>query len=117
MLSDEMLHFYTGLENYSKFMVVLECLGLAAYHLNYYYGPEPSISVEDQILLTLMKLRRHSPHQELRFLFALNDKQVSTWINFMSCQWEEIEWWPVKELIQYYTPSDFKKKFQISELL
>ncbi|KAL3852885.1 hypothetical protein ACJMK2_016492 [Sinanodonta woodiana] len=35
--------FYTGLENYSNFTFVLDTLGVAAYHLNYYDGTLPNI--------------------------------------------------------------------------
>ena len=114
-LSNDMLHFYTGLESYGKFVMVLNTLGPAAHNLNYYYGGSVNVSVEDQFLITLMKLRRHTPHQELCFWFGLNDKQVTnvyvTWVNFMYHQWGEIDWWPVKELVHFYAPSDFKAKF------
>ncbi|KAL3864497.1 hypothetical protein ACJMK2_006174 [Sinanodonta woodiana] len=37
------IHFYTGLENYQNFKFVLDTLGVAAYHLNYYDGTLPNI--------------------------------------------------------------------------
>ncbi|KAL3877459.1 hypothetical protein ACJMK2_035163 [Sinanodonta woodiana] len=37
------IHFYTGLENYQTFKFVLDTLGVAAYHLNYYDGILPNI--------------------------------------------------------------------------
>ena len=40
--------FYTGLENYQNFKFVLDTLGVAAYHLNYYDGTLPNIGIEDQ---------------------------------------------------------------------
>ena len=40
--------FYTGLENYEKFIGVLHTLGSAAHQLNYYHGVKPSLSLEDQ---------------------------------------------------------------------
>ena len=36
MFDDEAIHYYTGLENYSKVMFVLSTLGHAAYNLSYY---------------------------------------------------------------------------------
>ena len=100
---DDNIHFYTGLESYEKFRMVLDTLDPAAHALVYYYGVDPPISVEDQFFLTLIKLRTHPTNKELGILFCLNEKQVSnvfiTWINFMCCQWEEIEWWPSRELV------------------
>ena len=83
--------------------MVLDTLDPAAHALVYYYGVDPPISVEDQFFLTLIKLRTHPTNKELGIFFCLNEKQVSnvfiTWINFMCCQWEEIEWWPSRELV------------------
>lgn len=114
-MSNAMLHFYTGLETYLKFLMVLESLGPAASSLRYYYGSSPPLSIEDQFLVTLIKLRQHTPHQELSFWFGIDEKQITnifvTWVNFMACQWTEINWWPSRELVQFFSPSDFKQKF------
>ena len=42
------IHFYTGLETYNKFCMVLQTLGSAVNSLNYYYKIVPQLSVEDQ---------------------------------------------------------------------
>ncbi len=34
-----------------------------------------------------------------------------TWTNFMFRQWKELNIWPIKDLVHYYAPSDFKNKF------
>ena len=31
-----------------------------------------------------------------------------TWINFCYCQWQKINWWPERRLVQHYCPADFK---------
>ena len=41
---DEGIHFYTGLQNYDKFLMVLHTLGPAVNELNYYHGAKPHIS-------------------------------------------------------------------------
>ena len=113
--SDDQLHYFTGLESYRKFCLVLDTLGPAALELNYLYGPPPALSVEDRFLLTLVKLRLHSANAELSIQFDIPEKQVSnvfiTWINFMYVQWEEINWWPSRELVHYLAPSGFSEKF------
>jgi hypothetical protein len=47
-LDPKAFHYYTGLENYDKFYMILCTLGPAAYNLNYFSGVKPSLSVEDQ---------------------------------------------------------------------
>jgi len=115
LLDNDALHYYTGLETAEKFIFVLSTLGPAVHSLVYYYNTIPPLTVEDQFLLTLIKLRTHPTNKELSFLFGVNEKLVSnvfiTWINFMYCQWTEIDWWPSRELVRYYTPSHFSQKF------
>ena len=115
VIDPKSMHCYTGLENFDKFIIVLSTLGSAAHNLNYFFGGKPSLVVEDQFFLTLIKLRLHKPHQELSILFGISEKQVAnifiTWINFMYLQWSEINWWPSRELVSYYMPSDFKSKY------
>ena len=68
---DASIHFYTGLETYKKFCMVLTTLGSAAYQLHYYYNVKPQLSIEDQFLLTLIKLRPHPTKQIKSLLYFL----------------------------------------------
>lgn len=112
---DAGIHFYTGLETYVKFYMVLRTLGPAAYCLNYIYHKVTNISVSDQFFLVLIKLRRHRTNFDLSRFFNVSEKTVSnvfyTWILFMSKQWREVDIWPPKSLVNYFCPSDFKLKF------
>lgn len=114
-MDEKAIHFYTGLETHAKFKMVLHSLGEAAYHLVYYRGSKPHLSIEDQFLLTLIKLRTHPTNTELGLYFAIDLMQVSniviTWVNFMYHQWKEINWWPKRELVRFYSPSEFSKSF------
>lgn len=47
-LDPKTMHYYTGLETYEKFVMVLDTLGSAAYDLNYFLGKKPTLLVEDQ---------------------------------------------------------------------
>lgn len=111
----EGLNYYSGLEDYDKFKFVLQTLGQAAYHLNYYYCRVEQISVEDQFFMTLVKLRRKKTNFELSRLFGTSEYMVTnifvTWINFMYRQWNELQIWPERDLVRYYAPTDFKAKF------
>lgn len=73
---DAGIHFYTGLETYVKFYMVLRTLGPAAYCLNYIYHKVTNISVSDQFFLVLIKLRRHRTNFDLSRLFNVSEKSV-----------------------------------------
>lgn len=110
------VHFYTGLECYEKFLLVYRSLGPAVNHLNYVYGKPPdTITPINRFFLTLIILRERKTYYELSLSFELTEKQVYnifiTWIRFMSLQWKEIPQWPDKELVKFYCPHDFKRKF------
>ena len=116
MHDDDAVHFYTGLESYEKFLFVFRSLAPGVNHLKYYYGKTPTdITVINRFFLTLIVLRERKTYYELSLMFNTTKKQVSnifvTWIRFMRLQWSEISQWPEKDLVQFYAPRDFKKKF------
>lgn len=108
------MQFYTGLKNYNVFMDVFTSLGPAVSKLNYIYS-NPSIVGEDQMFLTLVKLRTYKTNYELSLLFKITELEVYsvfvTWIRFMSLQWQEINIWPEREVVHFHTPTDFQRKF------
>ena len=109
------MHYFTGLENYDKFCFVLYTLGPAAHHLRYIYAQNYKISVEDQFFLVLIKLRCHTQNFELSRMFSLSETDVydifCTWVRFASIQWREISIWPSRDIVRFYCPTDFRKKF------
>lgn len=110
---DAGIHFYTGLETYVKFCMVLRTLGPAAYCLNYIYHKVTNISVPDQFFLVLSKLRRHRTNFDFSRLFNISEKKQMYSIHgffFMSKQWREVDIWPPKSLVHNICPSDFKLK-------
>lgn len=113
--------FYTGLSSYVNFIFVLSTLGEAAYHLNYQYNNVENLSIANQFFLTLIKLRQHKTNFELSRLFNISEFSVSniwiTWVNFMACQWRELDIWPDRDLVRYFCPSDFKLKFPTTRVI
>jgi hypothetical protein len=71
--------------------------------------------------MVLMKLRRHTPNFELSRNFKCSDIAVRniiiTWIKFMALQWQELDMWPSKELVQYFAPSGLKKLFPSTRVI
>ncbi|XP_061187005.1 uncharacterized protein LOC133195157 [Saccostrea echinata] len=109
------IHLYTGLEDITKFYFVLYTLGRVAFCLNYLYHQVISLDVPNQFFMVLIKLRRNTTNFELSRMFGVSEKVVQniiiTWINFMSRQWRQIDIWPAKELVHYFTPSGFMRSF------
>ena len=115
------LHFYTGLGTYETFVGVLGTLVPKAHELIYYHGITPSLSIEDQFFISLMKLRQHPTNFEMSRLFEISENTVTnifvTWINFMFCKWEERNWWPSSNVIKFYAPTDFNLKFPTTRVI
>ena len=81
------VHYYTGLQDYPTFFDVLASLGPSAHTLTYIHGVRPTISVPDQLFLTLIKCRRYTPNFELSRLFRISESEVYcvfvTWMKFI----------------------------------
>ena len=118
---DAAMHFYTGLENYVKVCFVLSTLGAAQHNLNYMYGSISNISVKDQFFLVLMKLRRYLTNFELSRMFSITEADVynifCTWVRFMALQWGELDIWPSRDIVRYFSPTDFKRTFPSTRVI
>ena len=113
---DKAVHFFTGLQSYKKFLFVYQTLGTAVESLSYIYGTRPTnINALNQFFLTLIILRQHKTYYEISMIFSINEKQVGnifiTWIRFLYLQWSDIPQWPSKDLVSFFTPTDFRFKF------
>ncbi|KAJ8677108.1 hypothetical protein QAD02_012895 [Eretmocerus hayati] len=119
--SEAILHF-TGLENYDKFMLVLQTLGPAAYHLKYVRNSfVGNISIPNQFFLVLWKLRRNECDLSLAIHFNISRISVGvifiTWINFMSQHWSLIDLWPSRDLVELYMPDNFKENHRSTRVI
>jgi len=115
------IHYYTGLENYEKFKFVLSTLLPTAHHLKYRWRHCNDLSVEDQFFLTCTKLRQHKANFELSRLFEISEFSVGnifvTWVNFLDKQWHELDIWPDVDMVRYFMPSDFARKFPSTRVI
>ena len=112
------VQYYTGFDNYDHFMLFLFILGPAAFNL--LYKPE-GITVQDQLFLTLMKLRQAKDDSELELMFNLKEtvvsKIINTWINFLFFQLKEIDLWPSKQVVRDTMPKGFKEQFMSTRVI
>ena len=105
------------------FWIVLSTLGPAAYELTYIYfhGCNHSLSVEDQFFMTLVKLRQHKTNFEMSRMFDVSEATITnifvTWVNFIACHQGEIDWWPSRDLVRLYSPTDCKQKFPSTRVI
>lgn len=119
--NQQAMYFYVGLESYEKFMLVLNTLMPMCNDLYYKGSKVINVSVADQLLITMIKLRRYLPDFELAFLFGISESNVAnifiTWINFMYEIWSLIDIWPNKECVKYFMPESFKRDFLATRVI
>lgn len=112
--NNRMVQYYTGFNNYSHFQLFFNILGPAVYELKYNCH---LLTPENQLFLTLMKLKQAKEDVELALFFGISESTVSivvrTWINFLFFQLKELDAyiWPSVEIVQQHMPADFAKKF------
>ncbi|KAL4720645.1 hypothetical protein ACJJTC_001811 [Scirpophaga incertulas] len=121
LIDNTAIHFYTGLENNDKFKLVLSTLCPMAYNLKYKGSQVINISIEDQFLLMLIKLRRNKCDYELSKFFGISKTLVSnifiTWLNFTYDMWSLIDIWPERQIVDYYMPAQFKKSYANTRII
>ncbi|KAL4719782.1 hypothetical protein ACJJTC_005430 [Scirpophaga incertulas] len=78
------------------------------------------LSVEDQLLMLLIKLRRNKPDFEIGKMFDVSKTEVSnvivTWINFVSDTWSLIDIWLTREMVNFYMPDNLQKDYQSTRI-
>ena len=108
----QIINYYTGFVNYQHLMYFFSCLGPAVFALSFQSG---SLSPQDEMFLTLIKLRQSKDDVELGFLFGISRPTATaifrTWLSFMYFQLREMNLWLPKEIIEETMPSDFLRKF------
>ena len=101
--------------------MVFTTFGTDVDNLLYHYGYVPSKSLHDQFFLTVMKLRRNRCNLELADDFGISEKDVTnifvTWINFLYFHFKDPNCWPSRELVHYFAPTDFYRKFPSTRII
>ena len=75
-------------------------------------GPERKLSIKDELLLTLVKLRHASSNELLADIFNISvgvaSQIFNTWIKFLAHKLRPLIYWPSKEMIHKYFPNSLK---------
>ena len=78
-------------------------------------------SVEDLLLLTLMRLKTGTHELYLAFKFEifqyLVPRILSTWIAFLSTEFDSLIYWSLPEDAQRYYPKSWKSKEYINDII
>ena len=121
MFDNRRFLFYTGLDDYDLFNLLFEHFGETVNELNYFYGTKPGMKPQEQFYMTLIKLRLAKSNYELSGLFGISEKECTnifiTWVNFMYHEFLEMPIWPSRELVSFYSPADFKRKFPSTRVI
>ena len=126
-----LMQLHTGIQNYDIFCWVLEEVSFGAHNMHYYRssgsqttkryqvedqrkpGKGRSTSAENELLLTLMRLKLDLLDEHLAFLFRISVSKVSqiisTWIPLLSKELSGLIYWPPQEIIKEAYPSCFNK--------
>ena len=117
----EGLHHYTGMESYDKFMLLLYCLGPNVVDMKYYHGRKPSLPIEDQLFVALMKLRKSVGIYDIKKYFKIDAKMITnifvTWINALDQIFIEMIESPDWDVVGFFMSGDFKAKFSNTRMI
>ena len=118
--------FYTGL-SVTAFGHLLDIIKPAAMYMSYaadvpedFAGQDPRgrprvLCVEDELLLTLIKLRHDFPESDLAVRFGVAQATVSrifsAYVRCMYFTFKDINIWPSRAMIDRFMPDSFKEKY------
>ena len=136
---DKRVKSYTGLPNKETLLALFDLLKGGASKLKYWTrndsakektyqnlnikkpGPERKLSLYEEYLLTLMRLRLGVTTQFLGDLFGVSDTTVSsifiTWITFMYFKLKVLLVFPSREKVNELMPASFKLKYPRTRII
>ena len=128
--NDESVRFYTGVPSLSCLQMLSELLRPEAEKLKYWDknkgkimkyqtsnnkkpGPKRVLRIEEEFVLTLVRLRLGLMGRHLSDIFSISSSQISrivtTWVCFLSAVFKEtLLLWPSKEEVKRNLPRSFK---------
>lgn len=107
--SDVRTKFYTGLPTYMIFTILFDLLSPLM-------KKSIKLSLKDELLLCLMKLRLNLTNEDLAYRFGVAKSTVSRifhkWLDVMYVKMKSCIRWPDKETVRQTLPNVFIKHFQ-----
>ena len=121
--NNKLFRFFTGFASYMHFLALFEFLGPVVNELNYWGSKETSrrrhrtckLDPENQMFLTVVKLRLNLKFQDLAFRFGISQAVASryftTWTCFLYHHLKELDWVPSVQQITGTLPHSFMEKY------
>lgn len=120
---DQKLAFYTGFQGLERFLVFAKFVetGFIAHKEENMQGRPSALSVEDQLLLVLCRLRVGLLEQDLAYRFGVHISTVSRvwtfWVDFLSGYLTQVDWWPTRDITQRYMPHCFLDSYPTTRVI
>ncbi|CAG2241542.1 uncharacterized protein [Mytilus edulis] len=137
--SDNLIRLHTGLASYSLFCWLLDEVSVPASNMKYYKGedshettsyqennakkpgPKRKLSLEDELLMTLMKLRLNLNQEFMASLFNVSSSLVSsiitTWISLLALELRPLIHWPTRDQLDQYYPDCYSKYGKVTAII
>ena len=122
--------FYTGLDQ-AAFHDIMKLVGDSPKRM-LYRGEEGDITKkprgrsrhvpsEDELLLTIIKLRHNFPESDLACRFGISQSSVSriftTWVSCLYFTFKEVNIWPSQANVRRFMPSSFRVKYPSTRVI
>ena len=108
---DDKVKYYTGLSSFAVLMALFNFLSV-----NLEIGNRSALSLFQQLMLVLMKLRLNVGDQDLAFRFSVNQSTISRclskWIDVMYVRLTPLVKWPERGELLKTMPMEFRKSFK-----
>lgn len=118
------LTFYTGFDSLERFLVFSKFVqtGYETYKRNQAPQGRPlSLSMDDQLLLVLSRLRVGLLEQDLAFRFGVHISTVSrvwtSWVGFLADYLSQVNYWPSRQIVTKYMPECFHEAYPSTRVI
>ncbi|CAN7944093.1 unnamed protein product [Ixodes hexagonus] len=117
------LSFYTGFDSLDRFLAFVKFIqtGYEAYKQRQAPQGRPlRLSMEDQLLLVLSRLRVGLLEQDLAYRFGVHVSTISrvwTWVWFLADYLLQVNYWPSRQIVTKYMPECFKEVYPSTQVI
>ncbi|CAN7939862.1 unnamed protein product, partial [Ixodes pacificus] len=118
------LAFYTGFESLEKFLAFVKFVqkGYDSYKQRQAPQGRPlNLSMEDQLLLVLSRLRVGLLEQDLAYRFGVHVSTVSRvwtfWVGFLADHLAQVSYWPSRQVVHEYMPECFSEVYPSTRVI
>ncbi|KAM7314781.1 uncharacterized protein ISCGN_004565 [Ixodes scapularis] len=115
---------YTGFESLERFLVFVKFVqtGYGSYKQRQAPQGRPlNLSMEDQLLLLLSRLRVGPLEQDLAYRFGVHISTVSLvwtfWVGFLAEHLAQVSYWPSRQVVKEYMPECFTEVYSSTRVI